>query len=219
MQTQETIRKTEEYVRKTLEGNTSDHDWYHIHRVRNLALHIAKKEETGLLVVELASLLHDIADWKAHEGDVEIGPRKAGEWLLSLGTTSCIVTHVYDIIRGMSFKGANVISKMPTLEGRVVQDADMLDSIGAIGIARCFTYGGSMGTLIHDPEIEPVLNGTQDAYFLTKGRLINPFYDKLLLLRGHMNTDTARKIAEDRHYLMEDFSEQFFQEWDGKDFS
>jgi len=212
----ELIAKTEEFVRQTLEGEGTGHDWWHIQRVRNTALTIAKEEQADLLVVELAALLHDIADWKFYNGDLSIGPKVAREWLEKLDAPEETIRHVCDIIATISFKGAGVQTPMTTKEGKCVQDADRLDAIGAIGIARCFTYGGSKSRDLHNPTIKPVLHSTFEQYKSNAGTTLNHFYEKLFLVKDRLNTQSAKRLAEDRHKFMEDYVERFLNEWDGK---
>jgi uncharacterized protein len=216
MDTQHIIKKTEEYVRKTLEGEGSGHDWWHVYKVRNLAIELGISENADLYVVELASLLHDIADWKFHSGDESVGPAKAREWLESQQVDEPIICHVCEIIQEISFKGAGVKTPMKTLEGKVVQDADRLDATGAQGISRAFTYGGHKGREIYNPNIKPEHHDTFEQYKSGEGPSINHFYEKLLLLKDLMNTDTGRKIAEGRHQFMEQYLDRFFKEWEGK---
>jgi uncharacterized protein len=165
--------------------------------------------------VELAALLHDIADWKAHDGDSMVGPRMAREWLSSIGLAPEVIEHVCQIIAGISFKGAGVEQPVLRLEGMVVQDADRLDALGAIGIARAFAYGGAKGRLIYDPAIKPMEHRTAESYLKDGGTTINHFYEKLLLLKDRMNTATGRAIAEERHRFMEDYLRRYFEEWEG----
>ena len=209
------IQRTEEFVRGKLESEATGHDWWHVHRVRNNALMIARGEQVDTFIVELAALLHDIADWKFHGGDLSAGPRAAREWLESLGIEEEVIAHVCDIIAGVSFKGAGVETKMRTAEGRVVQDGDRLDAIGAIGIGRTFAYGGHSGRPMHDPEVRPVMHATFEQYKSSNGPTINHFFEKLLLIKDRLNTQTARKLAEERHAFMEQFLERFFAEWEG----
>jgi len=211
----ETIKNTEVFVREKLEGEGSGHDWWHIHRVRNMALSIAKQEKADLFVVELAALLHDIADHKFHNGDETIGPKVAGEWLTSENVESNIIIHIQEIIKDLSFKGANVATPMKTIEGKIVQDADRLDAIGAIGVARAFAYGGHKNRELHNPEIEPTPHDTFETYKKNTGPTVNHFYEKLFLLKDRMNTKAGRRIAEARHEYMKDFLERFYAEWDG----
>jgi len=206
------IEKTSDYVRKKLGGEVTGHDWWHVYRVWKTAKYIARREKADLFVVQLAALLHDIADWKFHSGSETIGQRLAQEWLEKLHVDKAIISHVCEIIKEMSFKGAGVKSKMRTLEGMAVQDADRLDAIGAIGIARTFAYGGHKGREIYNPNIKPQRHTTFEQYKNSKGPTINHFYEKLLLLKGRMNTKTAKRIAEKRHKFMEQFLERFFRE-------
>lgn len=215
MDSAELISKTEEYVRDELEGEGSGHDWWHIHRVRNTALKLAKEENANTLVVELAALLHDIADHKFHDGNEEIGPATARNWLSGLDTDESIIDHVCTIIRDISFKGAEVETPMKTIEGKVVQDADRLDALGAIGIARAFAYGGHKGRELHDPDITPEKHGSFEEYKKSTGPTLNHFYEKLFLLKDRMNTETGRKLAQERHQFMREYIERFLAEWDG----
>lgn len=210
------IDKTEAYVRKELEGEGSGHDWWHIHRVRNMALRLGNEEEANLFVVELAALLHDIADHKFHDGDAEIGPATARVWLDSLGLEEETISHVCRIIKDLSFKGAEVATPMHSIEGMVVQDADRLDAIGAIGIARAFAYGGHKNREMHNPLIQPESHDSFEAYKKNTGPTLNHFYEKLFLLKDRMNTKSGIKLAEKRHRFMKDFVDQFLSEWDGQ---
>jgi uncharacterized protein len=211
----EIIDRTAEHVRTALSGEGSGHDWWHIERVWRMARQIGQAEKANVLVVELAALLHDIADWKAHKGDSTIGPRMAKAWLSSLRLNDEAIQQVSEIIRDISFKGAKVAEPTLSLEGGVVQDADRLDAIGAIGIARAFAYGGAKGRRIRDPARKAVEHDCADAYLKNEGTTINHFYEKLLLLRDRMNTASGRAIAEKRHRFMEDFLDQFYREWEG----
>lgn len=214
---EEIIAKTMQYAKDTLGGEGSGHDWWHIERVWNNAKHIAEKEGiTDTYVIELAALLHDIADWKFHNGDEEAGPRTARTWLESLEVEEENIDHVTDIIRKLSFKGAQVTTTMPTKEGMIVQDADRLDAIGAIGIARTFTYGGHKGREMYNPNIPPVMHNSFEAYKSNQSHTLNHFYEKLFLLKERMNTEAAKHIAEQRHHYMETFVQQFLSEWEGK---
>lgn len=210
------IQLTEAHIRTLFSGESTGHDWWHLHRVRNLAVHIGKQVNADLFIVELAALLHDIADWKFHDGDEDKGPQLAREWLETLSVDEDIVAHVCQIIRDISFKGSGVACPMKTLEGKVVQDADRLDAIGAIGIARTFAYGGSKGRELYNPEIKPEMHASFDEYKKSQGPTLNHFWEKLLLLKDLMNTITARKMAERRHRYMERFLEEFMTEWNGK---
>jgi uncharacterized protein len=210
------IEQTADHVKKVLANEGSGHDWWHIERVWRMAKRIGQDEGADLPIVELAALLHDIADWKAHGGDSNIGSQTAMTWLTSLDVDSNIVQHVGQIIADISFKGASVEQPMLSLEGKVVQDADRLDAIGAIGIARAFAYGGSKGRLIYDPTCKPTDHQTADSYLNSNGTTINHFYEKLLLLKDRMNTQTGKNVAEQRHDFMEDFLKQFYEEWEGR---
>jgi len=216
------IQATETMVRGRLADDATGHDWFHTDRVRRLALRIAATEAaTGaaldVLVIELAALLHDIDDWKFAGGDETAGPRAATTWLTAHGAEPATTTHIAEIVATLSFKGAGVPTPMRTPEGAIVQDADRLDAIGAIGIARTFAYGGSVGAPMHDPDIPPHGHDSFAAYKANRGTTINHFPEKLLLLRDRMNTPTARRLAAGRHRVMETFLAQFMAEWDGAD--
>jgi uncharacterized protein len=199
-------------------GEGSGHDWWHIYRVRNTARLIAKGESADLLVVELGALLHDIADYKLHGGDDTVGPRVATEWLKSIGADEETCLHIAEIIKDLSFKGAKVKVEMKTIEGMIVQDANRLDAIGAIGIGRTFTYGGYKGREMYNPEIKPTEHTSFEQYKNNTSPTINHFYEKLLLLKDLMNTKTAKKIAKDRHEFMELYLDRFFKEWNGENY-
>ncbi|TPE43142.1 HD domain-containing protein [Pontibacter mangrovi] len=216
MYSTETIEKAAAYVRALLSGEGSGHDWWHILRVWNNAKHIARQEEADLYVVELAALLHDIGDHKFHNGDETVGPRMAREWMEQHQVEPDTIVHVCRIIAELSFKGAGTSSAMPTLEGQVVQDADRLDAIGAIGIARTFAYGGHKGREIYNPDIQPIMHESFQAYKTSAAPTINHFYEKLLLLKDRMHTKTAKAIADQRHQYMEGFLSQFYAEWNGE---
>lgn len=211
----EVINSTEQFVKDKLEGEGTGHDWWHIHRVRNTALQIAKEEQANPFVLELAALLHDIADHKFHGGDEEIGPATARDWLNSLNVSNSVVNHVCEIIRDISFKGAKVDTPMETIEGKVVQDADRLDALGAIGIARAFAYGGHKNRELHNPNVKPVQHDSFEAYKKDAGPTINHFYEKLFLLKDRMNTETGLQLAEERHQYMKEFVQRFLVEWEG----
>jgi uncharacterized protein len=217
MDNQAIINLTVDFVKRTLAEAEGGHDWWHIYRVWKNAEHIAK-EEGGVdsLVVELGALLHDIADSKFHNGDEEIGPKTARDYLVSLGLPDSIVEHVENIVRHISFKGAIEGQKWTSPELAVVQDADRLDAIGAIGIARTFNYGGHKGRGLYDPNIKPNLEMTKEEYKNSNSPTLNHFYEKLLLLKDLMNTKTGKEIAEGRHEFMEQYLEQFYSEWEGK---
>ncbi|HCC23600.1 TPA: phosphohydrolase [Candidatus Falkowbacteria bacterium] len=210
------IKKTAKHIKSKLTGEGSGHDWWHVYRVWKNALHIGKHESVDLFVVELAALLHDIADWKFNHGDDNVGPRKAREWLEKSAVDEKVISHVCQIIKDASFKGAGVSTKMKTIEGMVVQDADRLDAIGAIGIGRTFAYGGAKGREMYNPEIKPEKHASFEQYKKNQSHTINHFYEKLLLLKDLMNTKTAKRMARKRHKVMENFLAEFFQEWKGK---
>lgn len=212
---EELINRTIFFVKQELSDAEGGHDWWHIERVWKSAKHIAKNEKVNLLVVELGALLHDIADSKFHDGDEEIGPEKAVAFLKLNKVDLSTISHVEQIIRNISFKGGNENQKYSSLELDVVQDADRLDAIGAIGIARCFNYGGYKNRALYDPSIPPKLQMTKEAYKNSTAPTINHFYEKLLLLKDRMNTETGRNMAQERHAFMENFLEQFYHEWDG----
>ncbi len=207
------ISQTEKYVRSILEDDFTGHDWHHIDRVRCLALQIAKEESVDCFVVELAALLHDIGDWKFHDGDENMGPKLSRAWLEKLEVEENIIQHVCDIISQLSFKGAGVKTPMTTKEGMCVQDADRLDAIGAIGISRAFAYGGYHHQPIYDPQNTPQAHQSFEEYKLAKTTSINHFYEKLLLLKDLMNTEAAKQLAQPRHELMENFLTHFHTDW------
>jgi uncharacterized protein len=211
------IEKTVDFVRTKFSGESSGHDWWHMYRVWQLSKTIVTNEpEADPFVTELGALLHDIADWKFHDGDEEAGPKAAREWLTSLQIDEKVITHVEDIIRTVSFKGGGVPSNMKTLEGKIIHDADKLDAIGAIGITRTFAYGGATGREIYNPDQKPNHHKTFAAYKEDKSHTVNHFYEKLLLLKDRMYTDTAKVMAQKRHEYMERFLEEFYAEWEGK---
>ncbi|GAA4445135.1 HD domain-containing protein [Pontibacter saemangeumensis] len=216
MTEQETLAATAAYVQELLNGEGSGHDWWHIYRVWNNAKHIAAHENVDLYIVELAALLHDIGDHKFHNGDETVGPRMAREWLLTCEVNAETTDHICEIIKDLSYKGAGTSSEMKTLEGRVVQDADRLDAIGAIGIARTFAYGGYKSRELYNPHVKPELHDSFAQYKASTAPTINHFYEKLLLLKDRMHTDTALRLAEERHRYMEVFLEQFYAEWNGE---
>jgi len=213
---QNILSKTEKFVKTQLADAEGGHDWWHIYRVWKLSNKIAKTENVDLYVVGLAALLHDIADPKFHDGDEEIGPRLAKEFLVEQEVESAIIDHVIEIIKNMSFKNSLGTVTFSSPEMDVVQDADRLDAIGAIGIARAFNFGGFKNRPLYDPEIKPELNMSKEKYKLSLSPTINHFYEKLLLLKGKMNTGTGRQLAEERHLFMEEFLERFYTEWEGE---
>lgn len=202
-------------VRARMSGDSS-HDWWHVWRVWQMAKRLAAEESADTFVVELGALMHDIADWKFHDGDETVGPRVAGEVLSSHGVAPDVIAQVQDIVATISYKGAGVATPMKTIAGKCVQDADRLDAIGAVGIARCFAYGGHKGRAMFDPDDKPVMHEDKDSYHKSTGASVNHFYEKLLLLKDRMNTETAKRIAEDRHAFMERYLDEFYQEWDGR---
>ena len=208
------ISQTITFVKQQLKGDATGHDWWHVHRVWHMALTLAEQEGADLFVVQLATLLHDIADWKFHAGDDKKGEVIARQWLESLGLEEKVISHVCQIVSDISFKGAGVATHMKTIEGKVVQDADRLDAIGAIGIARAFAYGGYKKREMYNPEIEPLLHQSFEQYKNSEGTTVNHFYEKLLLLKNRMNTQSALQIAEERHQFMEVFLDKFLKEWD-----
>jgi len=207
------IQNTVAFVQQTLQNAEGGHDWWHIYRVWNNAKHIAQTEQADLLIVELAALLHDIADSKFHNGDESVGPQVAGDFLQSQGVANGIIQHVQQIIQYMSFKNEfdHPVFRSPEME--IVQDADRLDAIGAIGIARAFSYGGFKGRELYNPAVLPDLNMDKATYKKSAAPTVNHFYEKLLLLKDKMNTATGRKLAEERHAFMELYLQQFYAEW------
>lgn len=210
---QNIIESTIAFVKEKLEGAEAGHDWFHIERVWKLSKKIAQNETCNLEVVELAALLHDIADPKFHNGDEELALKISGEFLESKNADAPIIDQVLFIIKNISFKNRNEFAENPPIELQIVQDADRLDAIGAIGIARTFNFGGFKNNLMYHPDIEPKLNQTKEEYKKSNGTTINHFYEKLLLLKDLMNTETGKKLAEDRHNFMLSFLKQFYHEW------
>jgi uncharacterized protein len=213
----EILRRTDAWVREQMHGEGTGHDWWHVDRVRRMALRLARDEGADPYVTELAALLHDVADHKFHGGDETAGPRAARAWLSEAGADAETIDHVAAIIAQLSYKGAGVATPMSSAEGRVVQDADRLDAIGAIGVARAFAYGGSRGRPLHEPAAAPELHDSFERYKSGTGPTINHFHEKLLLLRDRMNTAPARRIADERHRFMQSFLDHFHREWDGID--
>ena len=216
MKTNKLIDKTILFVKTTLAQAEGGHDWFHIERVYKNALLIAESEKCDMEIVQLGALLHDIADSKFHNGDESIGPKTARAFLESEKVEPTIIDHVIAIIENISFKGGKVERQFSSIELDIVQDADRLDAIGAIGIARTFNYGGFKNRALYNPEIAPNLTMTKVEYKNNEAPTINHFYEKLLLLKDKMNTQTGKQIAQDRHRYMEDFLEQFYAEWEGK---
>ena len=209
------IKNTIEFVKQRLQNAEGGHDWFHIERVYKNSLLIAKDENCDLLVVQLGALLHDIADSKFHNGDETIGPKTARDFLKHQKVSENIIQHVIDIIENISFKGGNFSKKFTSIELEIVQDADRLDAIGAIGIARTFNYGGFKNRAIYDPNVAPNLTMTKEEYKNSESPTLNHFYEKLLLLKDKMNTQTGKKLAEKRHEFMLLFLEEFYAEWNG----
>ncbi|SHJ22980.1 uncharacterized protein SAMN02745146_2550 [Hymenobacter daecheongensis DSM 21074] len=218
MEPQEIITRTADFIRDKFIGEGSGHDWDHIRRVwvtsRALA---ATLPHADPLVTELGALLHDVADWKFHAGDEEAGPRAARAWLSSLAVEEEVIQRVETIIREISFKGLGVPTPMSTPEGEAVQDADRLEAIGAIGVARAFAYGGHKGRPLHDPTVPPMQHASFESYKQNTAPTINHFYEKLLHLRERLHTPAARQLAQERHEFMETFLKQFLREWEGED--
>lgn len=210
------IQLTVDFVKQTLESAEGGHDWFHIERVYKNALLISKNERVDDYTVALGALLHDIADSKFHNGDDSIGPQKAREFLFGINVDSVTIEHVVKIIENISFKGGNETQAFSSTELDVVQDADRLDALGAIGIARTFNYGGYKNRVLYNPEIQPDLNMTKETYKASTAPTLNHFYEKLLLLKDRMNTKTGRQIALNRHNYMEGFLKQFYAEWNGE---
>jgi uncharacterized protein len=210
------IQDTITYVKQELRNAEGGHDWWHIERVWKTAKHIAKTEQVDLLVVELSALLHDIADSKFHDGDESIGPQKARAFLHTLEIEEIVISHVIHIIENISFKGGKEAQTFQSTELDVVQDADRLDALGAIGIARTFNYGGFKNREIYNPTIPSNLNMTKEEYKKSTAPSINHFYEKLLLLQDRMNTATGKAMAAKRHQFMESYLEQFYSEWEGE---
>lgn len=210
------IDQTADFVRQQLAHAEAGHDWWHILRVWNSVKFILLHEQADRVTCELAALLHDIADSKFHDGDEAIGPRMAGEFLSSIGVAASIVTHVQAIISNMSYKTSlDGVLSFHSKELEIVQDADRLDAMGAIGIARAFHYGGFKNRELYNPGIPPNARQDKEAYKNSTAPTLNHFYEKLLLLKDKMNTPTAKGIAEERHRFMEQYLAQFYKEWEG----
>ncbi len=209
------IENTIAFVKQELANAEGGHDWFHVERVYKNSLLISKTENVDSLVVALGALLHDIADSKFYKGNETIGPKKAREFLTSQNVKDEVITHIIKIIENISFKGGNKKQEFYSNELAVLQDADRLDAIGAIGIARCFNYGGFKNRKLYDPEVTPELNMSPAEYKASTAPTINHFYEKLLLLKDKMNTQTGKQIAQNRHDYMEGFLKQFYGEWEG----
>ncbi len=210
------IELTKAFVKNTLAEAEGGHDWFHIERVYRNCLLISKHENVDDYIVALGALLHDIADSKFHNGDEAVGPQRAREFLLEINVDTIVIEHVENIIKHISFKGGNHTQSFSSPELNVVQDADRLDALGAIGIARTFNYGGFKNQKLYDPEIPPKLDMTKEEYKQSKAPTINHFYEKLLLLKDRMHTKTGKKLALERHRYMEEFLERFYDEWHSK---
>jgi uncharacterized protein len=216
MKEEQIINATISFVQKELQNAEGGHDWWHIERVWKNSKLIAANENADLFVVELAALLHDIADSKFYDGDENIGPEKAKGFLESISVEKEIIEHVENIIRNISFKGGNFPETFLSQELAIVQDADRLDALGAIGIARAFNYGGFKNREIYNPSIPPTPRMNKETYKRSNAPTINHFYEKLFLLKDGMNTATGKKLAEERHCFMELFLDQFYKEWHGE---
>ena len=210
------INKTILFVKDQLKNAEGGHDWFHIQRVYKNALLIADDEDCNLQIVQLGVLFHDIADSKFHNGDETIGPKIAKDFLEKENVDSETIQHVLNIIENVSYKGDNFEKKFRSKELEIVQDADRLDAIGAIGIARAFNYGGFKNRAMYNPDIAPKMKMSKEEYKASEAPTINHFYEKLLLLKDKMNTETGKKIAQERHRFMESFLAEFYAEWDGE---
>jgi len=204
-------------VRRLMEGDGTGHDWWHVWRVWKTAERLARTErKADPVIVSLGALLHDVGDWKFHGGDEEAAPREAAKLLRKARAGREVVDRVAEVCREISFKGAGVADRPTSLEARIVQDADRLDALGAVGIARAFAYGGAKGRLLYEPGVKPVLHGSFAAYKKSKSHTINHFHEKLLLLKERLHTKAARRIARERHAFLETYLRRFHAEWDGK---
>jgi uncharacterized protein len=214
---QRLVQRTAAALRKAMAGEGSGHDWWHVWRVWKNAERIARTEpKADRTVVALGALLHDLGDWKFHGGDVEAAPREAARMLRRFGAREPLVARVAQICREVSYKGAGVADVRGTLEARIVRDADRLDAIGALGVARAFAYGGAKGRSMYEPGEKPVLHRSFTAYKKSRGHTINHFHEKLLLLRKRLETREARRLAKDRHAFLVTFLRRFHREWDGR---
>ncbi|HLU87546.1 MAG TPA: HD domain-containing protein [Taishania sp.] len=213
----ELIKQIEKQIKQIFVGEATGHDWYHIDRVRKNALKLQEKEGGDRFVIELGALLHDVSDYKFNGGDEFLGGEVAKMMILENGGSNEIASQIQIIVNSISFKGANVVDKTESLEAKIIQDADRLDAIGAIGIARTFAYGGKVGNPIYDPEIPYKLHTSFEEYKMSKSTTINHFYEKLLLLGDRMHTEAAKEIANQRIAFMNDFLSQFYNEWNIQD--
>lgn len=214
MENAEVLNQTVEFVKETLKGDSSGHDWWHIYRVWNMTKKLQNTEGGDLFILEMAALLHDIADWKFYENEEE-GLEVVRQWIDRFDIVTTKKEQIIDIIKNVSYKGSGVKDKMDSLEGKIVQDADRLDAIGAIGIARTFAFGGKFGNEMHNPESKVQMHNNFEEYKSSRGTTINHFYEKLLLLKDRLNTKAAKEIAVGRHQIMETFLKQFYDEWEG----
>lgn len=211
------VRRVAAFVRKAMSGEGSGHDWWHVWRVWRLAVRISRTEPTSdPLIVALGALLHDLGDWKFHDGDEEAAPREAARLLWRFKAPPELVARVASVCREVSFKGAGVPDRPSSVECRIVQDADRLDAIGAVGIARAFAYGGAKSRLLYEPGVKPVLHRSFKAYQRSKGHTVNHFHEKLLLIKDRLHTREARRLARERHAFMTEYLRRFHQEWDGR---
>jgi uncharacterized protein len=212
------LSQTIKYVRGKSTDQDVGHEWWHTYRVWKTALRIARHEKgVDLFVVQLGALLHDVADWKFNKGDEKVEERTTRAWLKKVGADDETIDKICYIVMNVSFKGAGVKDRMMTKEGQIVQDADRLDAIGAIGIARAFVYGGYEGRPMYDPDRKPRMHKSFADYKAAESSTINHFYEKLLLLKGRMHTKTAIKIAEERDAFMRDYLKRFLKEWKGEE--
>ena len=209
----EIIEATENYIKAEFASEGSGHDWWHIYRVRKMAMHLNETEGGNIFLIEMAALLHDLDDWKISD---QKSKSRAKEWMTSLNLPEEQIKQILGIIEEVSFKGAGVATPVSSLEAKIVQDADRLDAIGAVGVARTFAYGGNKNRLLYDPNVKTVAHKSFEAYKNNTAPTINHFYEKLLLLKDRMNTNTAKRIADKRHEFMEEFLDRFFNEWEGK---
>lgn len=222
MNKDEVISKTIDFVKTELKGETTGHDWFHTERVWKISLKLTKEEVANPFIVQMVALLHDVDDWKFNNGKDDSNVNKLGSWLKKMALSEEESKQILGIINSLAFKGEGHSSAMETEEGKVVQDADRLDALGAIGIARAFASGQQFGQMIYDPNIKPLVGATKEEYKKQytgerKNTTLNHFYEKLLLLKDLMNTETAKKMAEGRTIFMQTYLEKFFEEWDVKD--
>jgi uncharacterized protein len=210
------LKSTEVFVKESLKNAEGGHDWFHIKRVYKNAKLISQHEKADNFIVEIGALLHDIADSKFHNGNETLGPKVASNFLRKLKVSPEVINQVVKIIENVSFKGGNITQKFNSIELQIIQDADRLDAMGAIGIARTFNYGGYKGRSLYNPDIAPNLNMSKEQYKTSDSPTINHFYEKLLLLKNQMNTKTGHEIAKKRHEFMLLYLEQFYAEWNGR---